>query len=265
MKEKINKALPIITLITYLLMIIVNALANIIPINGITTGEVSDKYANLFAPAPITFSIWGVIYILLLLYVIYQLRSFKLEDKALFIKVNILFSISSIANTIWMVMWHYQFFEGTVFLMITILVCLIMINMILHKHVKSTMDTLMIKLPFSVYFGWITVATIANITTYLVSINWGRMNLSESFWTNIILLIGALIAVLTTIRFKSYPYALVVLWAYLGILIKHISVTGYNGTYISVIITTVLGMVLIVMAIGFLIKNQFFTKKPEST
>lgn len=264
MKEKTNKALPVITLITYLIMIAINAMANILPINRITTGEVSDKYANLFAPAPITFSIWGVIYLLLLLYVIYQFKSYKLEDKSLFIKVNSLFSISSIANAIWIIMWHFEVLIATVFLMISILVCLALINVILKKHAKSTMDYLMIKLPFAVYFGWITVATIANITTYLVSIDWNKFNLGEAFWTNIILLVGALIGSITTIRLKSYPYALVILWAYLGIVIKHTATAGFNGTYLSVIITTILCMAIVLMSILYLLKKQFLTKKPES-
>lgn len=102
-KQRMNY-IKIITVVTYLTMILVNALANILPINGITTGEVSDSFSNLFAPAGITFAIWGVIYTLLLGYTIYQLgffRSNKTEHHSrLLEKVSIAFSISSILNSL---------------------------------------------------------------------------------------------------------------------------------------------------------------------
>lgn len=255
MKNKLYKIMPVVTLITYFIMIAVNALANILPINDITTGEVSDKYSNFFAPAPITFSIWGLIYLLLLIYVIYQLRSYKVEDKHLFFSINCLFTLSSIANSFWILAWHYEWLEATLILMFIILLSLGWINIITRKSIHDTMDKLMIRLPFSVYFGWITVATIANITTYLVSIQWSGFGISPIYWTMIIIIIGALIGYATIRRQNDIPYGLVILWAYAGIIIKHTSPLGFNSEYLSIVITTALSMCFIGFGIGLQIRK----------
>jgi hypothetical protein len=135
-QKKIMKMVPIVTIITYLAMVIINALANIIPINNRGTGDVSDSYQNLFAPAPITFAIWGVIYFLLLGYSINQLRYYRLkeEKKAVFIRIGVPFSISSIANSIWIFAWHYEVIWLSLVLMICILLCLIDVNRVLKNH-----------------------------------------------------------------------------------------------------------------------------------
>jgi len=100
------------------------------------------------------------------------------------------------------------------------------------------------RVPFAVYFGWITVATIANVTTFLVAINWQRFNLSEIFWTNLIILVGTVIGSLVIWFNKTFAYGFTIIWAYVGILIKHVSADGFNHAYPSVI-TSVIGSIVL--------------------
>jgi hypothetical protein len=256
-KSKNNIAIPIVVFLSYIIMVVTNSLANILPINGKGTGEVSDSYQNLFAPAGITFAIWGVIYLLLLVYTIYQLRRYKRESdtkKQIFTKVGILFSISSIANTIWIFAWHYDVIWLSLILMLVILICLININLILKNNDFPILEKFTVKLPFTVYFGWITVATIANITTFLVSINWNRFSLSEVFWTDFIIGVGAVIGFIGVLYYKSFTYGIVLIWAYFGIALKHLSPEQFNGRYPSVIITVFISISLIVLSLIILLR-----------
>lgn len=235
--------------VAYILMVVANALANILPINGITTGAVSDSYPNLFAPAGITFAIWGVIYILLGAYTIYQVilinqKNNKLTNKennknrkGVVDKVNIYFVITSVVNTVWIFAWHYRQISLTVVLMLALLLSLIKIADILAKQKFNVVDTLLINTPFAIYFGWITVATIANITIWLVSVGWDGFGISQDIWTVLILLVGAVIGVSRGVKDNSVPYLLVFVWAYFGIYLKHISQIGFASQYQSVIAT----------------------------
>jgi hypothetical protein len=256
--------IKILVVITFSLMITVNALANILPINGLTTGEVSDYYANLFAPAGITFSIWGLIYLLLAGYTIYQLGFFQSDiSKAkedLFQKVGVYFSISSIANAIWILCWHYLAIPSTMLLMIVILICLIIIVIEIKKMELSFKDKLFIKLPFSIYFGWITIATIANVTTLLVSIEWNGFGISAEVWTIIIILVGLVIGATTTLVNKDIPYGLVIIWAYIGILIKHTSPEGFNKEYLAIIITVIASIVILLITEVYVVINNKIKK-----
>lgn len=263
MKTK-SISIKIFVLVSFVVMIAMNALANIIPINNITTGDVSDAYPNLFAPAALTFAIWGVIYILLAVYTIYQLIAFKpsvYSEKAhIFKSVGIAFSISSVANTIWILAWHYDNIPLSLGLMLIILGCLVFINLILKNNRFTLAEKFLIKLPFSVYFGWITVATIANVTTLLVDLKWGRFGMSEVLLTIIILLVGVLIGSATILLNRDVAYGLVIIWAYVGILIKHISESGFNWTYFSVVVTVVICLALLIATEIYLV----FFKKSRS-
>lgn len=250
--NKENFPIKVTAAITYLIMVIVNALANILPINGVPTGEVSDMYGNLFAPAGVTFAIWGVIYFLLLLYAIYQFGIFQKEvypqREELFKKIGIYFSISSILNSIWIFLWHYYLIEISLIFIIGMLICLILINQQTKKADLSFKDKFFIRLPFSIYFGWLTVATIANVTTALVKVGWGGFGISETVWTIIVLVVGLLIGALTILRNKDFFYGLVLIWAYVGIYIKHTSASGFDGNYQSIITTVVVCLVFFVLA-----------------
>jgi len=242
-------------LFTYLLMVIVNALANILPINGKITGDISDSRPNLFAPAGETFIIWGVIYLLLLLYTLYQMGLLRGKSEAdnskLLAKVNVFFGISSLANTVWIFLWHYEKIVYSLIAMVVILVCLIILALILKKGAVTRKEKLLVRAPFSVYFGWIPVATIANATTALVEIGWDALGLSQVFWTVIILLVGTVIAGLTTILNRDVAYGLVPIWAYLGIFYKHLipAPAGFDSKYLAIIIAVTASLVLLLVAL----------------
>ena len=230
--------IKIFSALAYLAMVFVNYLAVSIPLNNRSTGEISDAYPNLFAPAGITFSIWGVIYLLLGAYVVYQLFSNNKKTKILLKQTNLLFIQNSIVNMLWIFAWHYDFIWLSLILMIALLATLIKIAD-LHNGVKfNSLENLVIKTPFSVYFGWITVATIANVTVFLVSIGWNGFGIPDFIWTAVVLFVGMLIGIARMKKDKSIPYGLVLIWAYFGILYKHTSAVGFSGQYPLVILVT---------------------------
>lgn len=251
-----NFYIKIIVLVTYLGMVTVNALANILPINGISTGEISDNYANLFAPAGITFSIWGIIYLLLGAYVLYQLNFFGKVRYKKIDKINVYFILTSLANILWILAWHYDYILLSLVLMIVILYYLIKIASVLNKEKFSNKEYFFILLPFSIYFGWITVATIANVTVFLVSINWDGFGISDQIWTIIVILIGTLIGLLRMFYDKNIAYGLVFLWAYFGIWLKH--TTFFSSMYQGIIITVLSCMFLFLVSIFYLIYEKYY-------
>lgn len=236
--------LKILAAVLYVAMVVVNGLANALPINGIQTGTVSDNYQNLFAPAGFTFAIWGLIYLLLAIYSIYQFRS-KQPEKVLKI-INRYFIATSLINIAWIFAWHYDYIALTVILMLLLLIFLIKIADQLRKEKLSDTDRFCIRLPFSVYFGWITVATIANITVFLVSIGWDGFGIPDQIWTIIILLVGSAIGIWRMLKDKNIPYGLVFVWAYIGIIAKHSMASGFAGMYPEVIWTTAICILLFV-------------------
>jgi hypothetical protein len=236
--------------VAYAAMVLVNFLANGLLINNRSTGAIADAYPNSFAPAGLAFSIWGLIYLLLGGYVLYQFMSFEKEGEqkkeGLLQRVNVLFSASALANISWIFAWHYDFIGLSVLIMAVLLVLLIRIADILRGERLTAREKLFISTPFSVYFGWITVAAIANITVFLVSVGWNGFGIADFVWTSMILLAGALIGVLRMRKDKNIAYGLVLIWAYLGILLKHFSTAGFGGQYPIVIATVMVCLVLFV-------------------
>lgn len=255
--EKNEWIMRITVTITFVVMILTNALANILPLNQITTGEVSDAYANLFAPAGITFAIWGVIYLALGGHVIFQFREkfYSPETRAMIQKMRIWFSISSVANVLWIFSWHFDQIGLSVIWMLVILFSLIRCNLLIHSAKLTSLERRWIQVPFSLYFGWITLAAIANVTTWLVSVNWQRFGLQEDVWTSVILMVGLAIAARTILKFRDITYGLVILWAFIGILIKHTAASGFDGAY-PLVITTVRVAIVAVIACLIVISHQ---------
>ena len=253
MEKSKDLRVSILVVLTYLAMVVINALANILPIGGMNTGSISDSYPNLFAPSGLTFSIWGVIYLLLALYCIYQFKDKRST-------IGILFSTSSLANSLWIFSWHYRRIGLSVLLMLIILIALIAINLKLQNQQLKGFSYYALQVPFSVYFGWITVATIANITTLLVAIGWNGFGLSEQIWTALTLIVGVIIALLWALKYQDIPYLLVLIWAYLGILIKHISDDGFAKAYSVIIACVAVSLFLFSFALVLL-----FLKKRKNT
>lgn len=253
------KTLALLNSMTFIVMVVTNALANILPINGMTTGAVSDAYPNLFAPAALTFAIWGVIYTGLFMFIIYQSGIIKQSRQRLAHTLEVIgpyFWISSLANTLWIFAWHYEWMGLSLILMIVILVSLILINVRLFDTKMNTLETWTVRVPFSIYFGWITVATIANVTVFLVSINWNGFGLSDEFWTIGAIIAGVVISMTTAWRLKNIVYSLVIIWAYFGIWVKHTSANGFNSEYPAIINTVIGSIVVVCIMIGFIVINK---------
>lgn len=149
-----------------------------------------------------------------------------------------LFSLSSVANTLWVFAWHYDLIWLSALLIVSILILLVAINHSLVGLDLTRQEKLLVRLPFSVYFGWITVATVANITAWLVSIEWSGFGLGEPVWAVVVIAVAAAIGTATMLRNRDIAYGLVLIWAYIGIVIKHTSDDGFAGTYPAVITTT---------------------------
>lgn len=257
-QQTARTAVKALVVLTYVLMIAVNTLANALPINGRTTGGVSDAYQNLFAPAGLTFAIWGVIYLLLGAHVLFQLGLFRGEDAegapaasgpvAVLERVGVLFSLSSLANAAWILTWHYDFIGLSTLLLATMLVLLVLITRTILGAGLTGAGRVFVRLPFSVYFGWITVATIANITVWLVSIRWDGFGISAPTWAVAIIAVGALIGITVILRDRDIAYGLVLVWAYLGIWIKHNSEAGFGGAYPAVGGTALVGIAAFLVA-----------------
>jgi hypothetical protein len=248
----------IITWVLFLGVIAVNALANILPINGYNTGQISAFYPNAFVPAGFTFSIWGVIYLLLLFYTIgFTYYTLKQEQNpkafALIERINIYFLLTCVFNMSWIVAWHYLQIELSLVIMLLFLITLIQLflksNTIARDLTLS--QRFILQTPFIVYLGWISVATIANTTALLVAYKWTALNIAPVYWSASMILIALLLAVLMLKKFKAVPFALVVAWALWGIIASQGSVYPLIQS-----ITTVSVACLFVMIAITLIKRD---------
>ncbi|MGB5823004.1 MAG: hypothetical protein WBH44_02940 [Proteocatella sp.] len=258
--KKRSSVIRIITSSTFLIMIIANIMANSLPINGMNTGQIADSYPNFFAPAGYTFSIWGLIYLLLALHIIYDFGFFKGKSNSVNVrlinKIGIPFSISSVANAAWIISWHYNQLFISLILMFIILIMLIRITNEINKRIMSPREVFFIRIPFGIYFGWITVATIANVTIFLVSIGWRGFGIPEHIWASIILITGMIIGVMILLKNQNIEYGLVLIWAYFGIYIKHTSAAGFSGKYMAVIYTVILCMVIFAITNVYVLFNK---------
>jgi hypothetical protein len=226
-----SRKMKYINLVLFAGMIVMNYLANALPLNNKTTGELSDSFPNLFVPAGITFSIWGIIYILLLIYAVVQ---FTGPNQIAISKISLAFGISCILNALWIVTWHYGKLPLSLLVMAGMLVSLIYINMSI-EHLPFGI----IKAAFGIYLGWICIATIANVTALLVSYNWIGLGLSEETWTIIMIAIGAIIIALTIYRISNPFIGLSVIWAFTGIIIKR------QEDYKSIVIAAAAAIVVV--------------------
>ena len=249
----------------FIAVIIVNSLANALPIGGITTGEASDLYPNLFTPAGMTFSIWGLIYLLLLSYVIYSFvrrTETQHEDYDLTPTVKTYFIITCFANVAWILAWHHQLVWLSLVFMLVLLISLIKIADHVNNRNLTRADQWLIRLPFSIYFGWISVATIANVTAFLVHWQWGGFGLSETFWTVVILVVGILIGISRMIKDNNVFYGMVFVWAYYGIWVKHTADSGFAGGFPQVITTLLVSLAVLGLAMIYLL---FKTRRNSSS
>lgn len=239
--------LRIANLLAFLGTVVVNALAVTIPLNGRSTGELSDAYPNLFVPAGLTFSIWGIIYLLLGIYAVFQL----VAHRPFVDRIGWIFAISSVANMGWIVAWHYEQVLPSFLIMLVLLASLIAIylRLFIGRTAGSAKEKWLVHVCFSVYLGWITVATVANATALLVNAGWGRLGLSEAFWAVFVIGAATLVTLLVLLRRGDLFHALVVLWAFLGIILKRSAVGDPASRIVVTAAAVCMGLIVVVGAI----------------
>lgn len=245
------KALKWINTAAFAAMIAVNALANLLPIGGNTTAQVAEAYPNLFAPAPITFAIWGLIYIMLAVFTVYQWGIFDKGAVSSLTRKNvgIWFAVSCALNIAWVFLWHYR----RIGLSMIAIVLLLGTLMLLQRQLKGAGDSFLqrfaAKTGFSVYYGWIIAASLANLAVLLTKSGWNGWGLSAGFWTSVLLLGGAAVTGAVVLPGQNRVAGLAVMWAYAGILIRHISPAYFAAAHPVVIWVAFVSEAVILIAI----------------
>ncbi len=209
----------------FIAVVIINGLAGATTIiGGRNTAQVSNSFPTLITPAGYVFSIWGIIYILLGVFAVYQALPSQ-QGKGFQSKIGWLFILSSLLNCIWLFLWQFEFLTLTVPIMFLLLASLIFIyvRVGIGKRNVPPIEKLAVYVPFSVYLGWITIASIANVATTLVSLNWGGLGLIAEIWATLIVVLVLIITTFVIVTRKDIAYTLVIIWALIGIGINHSS------------------------------------------
>ena len=232
-----------LNVLAFAVTVLVNGLASSLALNGRTTAEVSDLYFTLVTPAGYVFAIWGVIYALLLVFVVFQALPSQ-REKPFLRQINVLFILSSVFNVVWLFLWHYDRIVLSVALMFALLATLIAVY--LRLGIGKTMVTLkervFVHLPFSVYLGWITVASIANVASALVAVGWDGFGLASDVWAVLVIAVALLITLGVIATRKDAAYSLVLVWALVGIAVN-------QSAYQNVLLASLIGAVTIAVAL----------------
>lgn len=211
----------IVTVLLVIALIVLNLLSNILPYNNLNTGQISDSFDVLFVPAGYVFSIWGVIYLGLIAYAVFQALPAQRENPRLR-RIFPAFVVGAFANVIWLFLWHYLQFAWTLPVMLILLGSLIAtyLGLGVQKARVSTLERWLVHVPFSIYLGWITVATVANISDVLWFYKWNQFGLGAETWMAVVL--AAVVGIAAAMNFlrRDVAYALVLLWALAGITVR---------------------------------------------
>lgn len=235
----------ILNIITFMLVILVNTYSNILPLNNQTTGEVSNQLDVLITPAGITFSIWSVIYILCAVWIIRQIPKNR-RNKEFYTAASPYFIVSNLLNSAWIFLWHYEQFFASVIVMVLLLITLI----VLYTQIKNSDHDFFDIFPFSIYVSWISVATIVNISYYLVYVNWSGFGLPNTMWTVFMLLIAAALSLLFRYKQNDWVYSLVTIWAFSGIGLNNLN----EHDFVAYTAFTLAGLILV--SLPFLRKKE---------
>jgi benzodiazapine receptor len=232
--------------IAVLVTLTVNGLANALPFNGQTTGSISDRFPVLFTPAGYVFSIWGIIYLGLLAFGVYQLLPGQRSNPRLE-RIGYWFALSCLFNSAWIFFWHFNYFALTLVIMLGLLGSLLIIYLRLNIGFGSvsTTDKWLVNLPFSIYLGWISVATIANFSVVLYNSGWTSGGLFPIVWTLVLLAVGTVLGSAMIIRRREVAFPLVLVWAFVGIWQKQSS----TNLAVGAAAVTAAALLLVVLAV----------------
>jgi len=211
----------IANLLSVTIALTVNILAAALPLNGQNTGEISDRFKVFFVPAGYVFAIWGVIYIGWIAFAVYQALPGQKESPRLR-ELGYLFALSGLLNAAWLFCWHYNQFGLSVLVMLGLLGLLIAsyLRLDVGRTPVGTVEKWCVDIPFSVYLGWITVATVANVTDLLYFMNWNTFGIAPERWAVIMLLVASLVGLLMALTRKDAAYLFVLVWSFVGIAVK---------------------------------------------
>ena len=249
----------IINVIAVLFSVTVNSLANILKFFGVTTGEVSDIFFNYFTPIGYTFAIWGVIYTLIFIFMVYQARPSQ-KNESYLKDIGFLYLLAAIFNVAWLVMFHYAAVEPFIIVVDLVPILLFFLTLMwtylrLGIGVKEVPRgvKLAVHLPVSVYFGWLSVAIVANIAAALNFLIPGIPAATQQLLTAVVLAVVLLIALLTLIKRRDFAFGLVIVWATIGI--------AWKWTAIPLLFFTAAGIAIIVflaiLVLPFVMKKKF--------
>jgi hypothetical protein len=237
----------------YFSMIYVNYLANSLPINNQDTGQISSKYPSLFTPSGFAFSIWGIIYIMLGIYVFKTVasNSDQFNEQYKYIVMG-LFMLTSVFNITWLLCWHYDLIVLSTIIMILFLIA----NVITVRLIPSS--EVLMKSTFSLYAGWIMIALIANITIMLVKLDLPIFSQNQVLWYVIVITVGLAIISSLLIFDRNVIYGLVFIWAFFAILMKHIGKEGhYLTTQLPIYYTGAIIVAIIALSLWSFINNGY--------
>src|SRR5690554_2005224 len=208
---------PVAVIIAYLAMIAMNGLANWLPLFGRSTGEVSNRYDSLFTPAPYTFSVWGLIYLLLAGFVVYQALP-RARTDARVARARPLFVLSCLFNIAWLVSWHALAIAVSELLMLGLLLTLIALYVRIGtwREATASWQRWVLDVPIAVYLGWISVATIANTSIFLLDLGVDAGGAAVAI-TIAMIAAAALLGLLGLLTRRDWAYALVIAWGLGGI------------------------------------------------
>ncbi len=231
---RIPASLIITNVVTLVATLVLNGLATGLPLNGRTTGEISDSFPNVFAPAGYVFSIWGIIYVALITFTAYQATATGRASRAVQ-RIGWWFAISGVANSVWILFWHYGMFPATMASMIVLVasLCVIVSRIGLPKNATTKAERWMVHLPFSIYIGWISVATIANAAVTLLDLGWDGGPLSPGTWTVTLIAIALCLGVWFIVQREDLAYPSVLIWAFIGIAVKQVEPWVPEGATIA--------------------------------
>jgi hypothetical protein len=218
MKDTLRQISVILTVVA---TIVVNALANILPLNGQNTGEISDRFKVYFVPAGYVFSIWGVIYIAWIAFAVYQALPAHTQEPRLR-RLGYLFALSGVFNAAWLFCWHYNRFGLSVLVMLMLLGSLIAsyLRLDIGRRPVTAAEKWCVDIPFSIYLGWITVATVANISDWLYSVHWDGFGIPAPLWAVIMLVVATALGFLMARTRRDAAYLFVLAWSFVGIAVK---------------------------------------------
>ena len=211
----------IANVVSVIIALTVNILASTLPLNGQNTGEISDRFQVYFVPAGYVFAIWGLIYIGWIAFAFYQAQPARKESPRLR-RLGYFFALSGVFNAAWLVCWHYNLFGLSVLVMFTLLGLLIASYLALNvgRSPVSAAEKWMVDIPFSVYLGWVSVATIANVTSWLYSVNWIGFGLAPQVWAVVMLVVAVIVGLLMMLSRRDSGFAFVLVWSFTGIALK---------------------------------------------